>query len=148
MERSIPLRVILAMPASSRAIQSGVALSTVTDALPIDDRMGEKKTRGQSSGCSFALHKAVAVASRMDKSLSFSLSKITSKRFRIALFWYLFFWKYVWVDRHIEYHSDICQKVRGLGVSLPVRLLGDVVAKYQVFPLISPVLSSGLHEKF
>ena len=27
-------------------IQSGVALFTVTDALPIDGRMGERKTRG------------------------------------------------------------------------------------------------------
>ena len=37
--------------------------------------MGERKTRGQSSGCSFALHKVIAVASRMDKSLSFSLMR-------------------------------------------------------------------------
>ena len=85
MGRSIPWRATLGMPANSRAIQSGAALSTDTDALPIDGRMGERKTRGQSSGCSFALHKAIAVASRMDKSLSFSLSKITSKRFRMAL---------------------------------------------------------------
>ena len=70
------------MPANSRAIQSGAALSTDTDALRIDGRTGERKTRGQSSGCSFALHKAIAVTSRMDKSLSFSLSRSTSKRFR------------------------------------------------------------------
>ena len=44
------------MPANSRAIQSGAAQYTATDALPIDGRMGERKTRGQSSGCSFALH--------------------------------------------------------------------------------------------
>ena len=35
-----------------------------------------------------------------------------------------------------------------LDVSLPVRLLADAVAKYQVFLPISPVLSFGLHEKF
>lgn len=85
MARSIPWRATLAMPANSGAIQSGAALSTDTDALPIDGRMGERKTRGQSSGCSFALHKAIAVASRMDKSLAFSLSRSTSKRFRMAL---------------------------------------------------------------
>ena len=59
MGRSTPWRATLGMPANNRAIQSGAALSTVTDALPIDGRMGERKTRGQSSGCSFALHKAV-----------------------------------------------------------------------------------------
>ena len=35
-----------------------------------------------------------------------------------------------------------------LDVSLPVRLLADAVAKYQVFLPISPVLSFGLYEKF
>ena len=43
MARSTPWRATLGMPASSRAIQSGAALSTVTDALPIDGRMGEGK---------------------------------------------------------------------------------------------------------
>ena len=34
-------------------------------ALPIDGGMGERKTRGQSSGCSFALHIPCAVPAMM-----------------------------------------------------------------------------------
>lgn len=84
MAQSTPWRATLGMPVSSRAIQSGVALSTVTECRTIS-RAGQKETRGQSSGCSFALHKAVAVASRMDKSLSLNLSRSISKRFRMVL---------------------------------------------------------------
>ena len=43
MGRFTPWRETLGMPASSRAIQSGAALSTVTDALSIDGIMGEGK---------------------------------------------------------------------------------------------------------
>ncbi len=69
----------LARPANSRAIQLGAAQSTVTAWLFIRKR--RKSIReGYSSG-SFALHSAVAVASRMDKSLSTNLSRSKSKRF-------------------------------------------------------------------
>ena len=118
------------MPANSRAIQSEAILSTVTDALPIDDRMGERKTRGQSSGCSFALHKAIAVASRMDKSLSFSLSKITSRRFRMALLVSAFSGN-MYGSMHIEYCCDICQKTEAW-----------------MFPFQFDCLEMLLHEKF
>ena len=70
MERSITWRATLGMPANSRDIQSGATLSTVTDALPIDGRMGERKTRGQSSGCSFALHIPCAVPAMIVSSAS------------------------------------------------------------------------------
>ena len=43
MGRSTPWRATLGMPANSRAIQSEATLSTVTDALPIDGRTGERK---------------------------------------------------------------------------------------------------------
>ena len=46
MGRSTLWRAILGTPANSRTIQSGATLSTVTDALPIDSRTGERKTRG------------------------------------------------------------------------------------------------------
>ncbi len=45
MGRSIPWRATLGMPANSRAIQSGAALSTVTDAQTIS-WAGQKETRG------------------------------------------------------------------------------------------------------
>ena len=45
MERSTPWRATLGMPANSRAIQSGAALSTVTDAQTIS-WAGQKETRG------------------------------------------------------------------------------------------------------
>ena len=130
MGRSTPWRATLGMPANSRAIQSGAAQYTVTDALPIDDRMGERKTRGQSSGCSFALHKAIAVASRMDKSLSFSLSKITSRRFRMALLVSAFSGN-MYGSMHIEYCCDICQKTEAW-----------------MFPFQFDCLEMLLHEKF
>ncbi len=100
MGRSTPWRATLGMPANSRAIQSGAALSTVTDALPIDGRMGKRKTRGQSSGCSFALHSPFTVASTIDSSLSSSWSSIASKRLRTELFW--FFPQYVYVRQPIH----------------------------------------------
>lgn len=43
--RSTPWRATLGMPANSRAIQSGAALSTVTDAQTIS-WAGQKETRG------------------------------------------------------------------------------------------------------
>ena len=46
MGRSTPWRATLGMPVNSRAIQSGAALSMGTDALLIDGRTGERKTRG------------------------------------------------------------------------------------------------------
>lgn len=84
MGRSTPWRATLGMPANSRAIQSGAAQSTVTAWLLIRKRR-KGVPEGYSSG-SFTLHSAVAVASRMDKSLSSNLSRSISKRFRIMLF--------------------------------------------------------------
>ena len=47
---------------------------------------GKRKTRGQSSGCSFALHSPFTVASIINSSLSSSRSSIASKRLQIELF--------------------------------------------------------------
>ena len=86
MGRSTPWRATLGMPANSRAIQSGAAQYTVTDALPIDGRMGERKTRGQSSGCSFALHIPCAVPAMIVSSASSKVSRSTSNRRRKVVF--------------------------------------------------------------
>ena len=86
MGRSTPWRATLGMPANSRAIQSGAAQYTVTDALPIDGRMGERKTRGQSSGCSFALHIPCAVPAMIVSSISSKVSRSTSNRRRKVVF--------------------------------------------------------------
>ena len=82
MGRSASWRATLGMPANSRAIQSEAILSTVTDALPIDGGMGERKTRGQSSGCSFALHIPCAVPAMIVSSASSKVSRSTSNRRR------------------------------------------------------------------
>ena len=86
MGRSTPWRATLGMPANSRAIQSEVAQSTATDALRIDGRMGERKTRGQSSGCSFALHIPCAVPAMIVNSVSSKVSRSTSNRRRKVVF--------------------------------------------------------------
>lgn len=55
MARSTPWRAILAMPANSRAIQSGAAQSMVTERLFISRKKAKENQRFYSSG-SFALH--------------------------------------------------------------------------------------------
>ena len=86
MGRSTPWRETLAMPASSRTIPSGAAQSTVTAWLLIDGKTGERKTRGQSSGCSFALHIPCAVPAMIVSSESSKVSKSASNCRRRVVF--------------------------------------------------------------
>ena len=83
--RSTPWRATLGMPANSRAIQSGAAQYMVTDARTIS-WTGQKETRGQSSGCSFALHIPCAVPAMIVSSASSKVSRSTSNRRRKVVF--------------------------------------------------------------
>ena len=114
MGRSTPWRATLAMPVNSRAIQSGAALFTVTDALPIDGRMGERKTRGQSSGCSFALHIPCAVPAMI-------VSSASSKKHPIDCVRLFFLSKFMGYNVVVNIYGCILVKVLFDGYNIMVR---------------------------
>ena len=84
MARSTPWRVILVMPASSRAIQSGAAQSMVMVYLFIRKKAKEYQ-RFYSSG-SFALHMPCAVPAMIVSSESSKVSKSASNCRRRVVF--------------------------------------------------------------
>ena len=102
------------MPANSRDIQSGATLSTVTDALPIDGRMGERKTRGQSSGCSFALHIPCAVPAMI-------VSSASSKMYPIDCVRLFFLSKFMGYNVVVNIYGCILVKVLFDGYNIMVR---------------------------